>query len=461
LTLPIYSRVFEPAEYGVWNYLVTLTFLLQACLLLGGDAAYGRFFFAAGTQRERETVTWTAVVGIGGLSTILALALLPFSGEISDWSFGTAADRVLVALAVITAPVVVVSALLGQALRNEFRPLTFAVLNLAAVLLGVGVGLFLVLAHDLGVKGVLIGSLVGSLVVLPVRFWTVRTLLRPTFSSAVLRGLLRFGLPLVPAALALWIFAVSDRIVLGQLSTFRELGLYTAATSVASLITVLLGPLGQAWSPHALEAYERDSDQARLLYGRVATLLLAAFGLLAVVVSAFAPELVALLTVPEFDRAHEALAPLALGAVAFATVQVTAIAFSLKHRTGTIAVVTWGAAVFNLVLNLAFVPRFGMLASAWATAASSVVLTVTYVALGQRLWRVPYETGRLVAIGAATAVFALAAGPLEDLTALAVAVKTVYCGVFAALVVLLLGRRETAAARTVLRGVLPLRARGS
>ncbi len=63
-----------------------------------------------------------------------------------------------------------------------------------------------------------------------------------------------FGLPLVPAAIAGWVFTVSDRIVLGKLATFRELGLYAAASSIASVLSFLLGPLGQAWSPHAVQA---------------------------------------------------------------------------------------------------------------------------------------------------------------------------------------------------------------
>ena len=60
--------------------------------------------------------------------------------------------------------------------------------------------------------------------------------------------MLAFGLPLVPAAFTGWVIAVSDRIVLGKLSSFEEVGLYAVAGSVASVITFLLPPLGQAAS---------------------------------------------------------------------------------------------------------------------------------------------------------------------------------------------------------------------
>lgn len=427
LTLPIYTRLLEPVEFGVLNYLVTLTFFLQVALLLGGDAALARFHFAARTREERSLVASTAVIGLGTLSIVVAALVLPFSGLIADWSFGVEGEGILVALAIATAPLVVLSALLGQVLRNEFRAWTYTLLNIATAAAAFGLSLYFVVARDLGVKGILLGTLLGTLLLIPPRVWATRSLFQMRVSGPVLRRMLRFGLPLIPGAIALWVFAVSDRIILGRLSTFRELGLYTVATSVASLITVLFGPFGQAWSPHALEAYERDETQARFLYGRVLTVLLAGFGAIGVAVTAFAPELLALLADSDFRGASVALAPLALGAVAYASVQVTALAFSLKHRTGTIAAVTGIAAAFNVALNLAFASRYGMLAAAWATLASSLALTVLYAVLGQRLWAIRYERLRLLGLVACIPVATLAATQLPDLSALAAVAKTLYC----------------------------------
>jgi O-antigen/teichoic acid export membrane protein len=433
LTLPIYTRLLEPEEFGVLNYLVTLTFFLQAALLLGGDAALARFHFAARTQEERARIAATAVLGFALLSSAIALLMLPLSNAIADWSFGPDGEGVLVALAIATAPPVVVSALLGQVLRNQFRAWTYTLLNIANAAVGISLSLYFVVVRDLGVKGILLGTLIGTLVVLPPRLWVVRSSLRPVLSRELFGRLLRFGLPLVPAALALWAFAVSDRIVLGRLSTFRELGLYTVATSVASLITVLFGPFGQAWSPHALETYERDQAEARLLYGRVLTVLLAAFSTLGVVVTAFAPELLTVLAGSEFRSSAKAIAPLAIGAVAYASVQVTAMAFSLKHRTGTIAFVTWAAAVLNIALNVAFAARYGMLAAAWSTAASSLALTLLYAVLGHRLWPIRYEKLRTLAFAVVVPVAILAAASLPDLSPLSAVAKALYCIAFLAL----------------------------
>jgi O-antigen/teichoic acid export membrane protein len=188
------------------------------------------------------------------------------------------------------------------------------------------------------------------------------------------------------------------------------------------------------------------------------------FGFLSVAVTAFGRELLSLLTQPEYASARSAIAPLALGAVAFATIQVTSAAISLRHKTGYIAAVSAAGAGVNLALNLAFVPVWGMRASAWATAVTALLLTVAYGTISHRLWRVRYETRRLAAIAAATVGFTVGAQALPDLALVAaIPVQAGYCTAYV-LALLSLGaidRRETRAARSVLGGIPLLRPRRS
>jgi O-antigen/teichoic acid export membrane protein len=88
------------------------------------------------------------------------------------------------------------------------------------------------------------------------------------------------------------------------------------------------------------------------------------------------------------------------------------------------------------VLNLAFVPSGGMVASAWATFASYLCLTLGYLLISQRLWPVAYERGRTLTAITLTTVFTLAATAIpEHPVALVVPLKIVYCGLFAVLLV--------------------------
>lgn len=431
LTLPIYTRIFAPAEYGALSIILTLSGLLMAVVILGGDSAYARFFFAARTFEERQRITSSWIGFLGLWSVAVVLVLLPFSPQIADWALTGDVRSALIAVPLVSVPIVLVNRMCAQVLRNEFRARAFTVLNIASIALTVGFGLFAAVVLEMGVLGILIGSLCGEALMLPVRIWFARGMLRASFSGRVLGPLLAFGVPLVPISLAYWVFLVSDRILLAQLSTLEQVGLYSVAASLVGLTSIAISALGQAWSPHAVRVYEEEPDHAPRLFGRMMTYVLAGFGFLCVGITVFAPELLAALTGPGFSGAAMAVGPLAIGMVAYASTQITAGGISLRMQTKYLALHAWLAALLNVGLNLVLIPRFGMLGAAWATMVAYIFLTLAYLVTSQRLWAVSYESRRSLIIVAVTIALTVGGALMPSLPlAQAVLVKGAYCLLF-------------------------------
>lgn len=452
-TMPIYTRIFSLDDYGVLSFVLTFGSMLGAILILGGDSAYARYFFEAKDTHQKQVVTssWFAFLALW--SVAIAVICLPFVGLFSSWAFGSSQEALLFAVALLAAPVTLINLLCGQALRNQFRAQMFTVLNVVSTLLTVGCALFAVVVLDLGLAGVLLGSLAAGLIVLPIRVWTIRDMLRPTFSVQVVREMLAFGLPFVPAAIAAWIFASSDRIVLGKLSTLDQLGLFAVATSVTSVLVMINSAVGQAWSPHAFRVYEEHPEEARVFFGQVLTYILIAFAFLTVGVTAFADLLLRILAAPAFYPAAGAVGPLALGVMAYASIQVTALGISLMKQTKYLAIFCWIAAVINVALNVALVPHWGMLASSWSMALTYGFLTVAYGTKSQQLWSVTYEKRRLLTIVALTIIFTLGVGALPSLPLVeGIIMKGAYCLAYGVslIVARVIDKREWQALATLL-----------
>jgi O-antigen/teichoic acid export membrane protein len=408
-TLPIYTRLFTPEDYGIWSFVMTTVGLVSGVLALGGDSAYARFFFEAKTLREKQIITSTWIGFLGLWSLAVVVVCLPFTGLFSHWSFGVTDYGLLFVLALWAAPLTLINGLCGQVLRNQFRASLFASLNTLTTLLSIGLSLVAVLWLRLGIAGLMIGALAAALVMLPIRLWTARALLRPRFSWRQLGQLLAYGVPLVPVSIAYWVFVASDRLVLGKLSTLEQVGLYTVANNLTSTLTFINSALGQAWSPHAIRAYEDQRAAAPALFGRVMTYILLGFGLLCVVITAFAHEALILLSTPPFYGAAVAVGPLAFAMLALASTQVTALSISLVKKTHYLSLYSWLAALLNLGLNLWLVPRWGMIAASWSTAGAYLFLTLGYLVTSQRLWPVAYETRRALTITALTLLFTILA----------------------------------------------------
>jgi O-antigen/teichoic acid export membrane protein len=458
ITLPIYTRILTPTDFGAWALLTSAVSLVAALLILGGDSAYARYFFEAKTLEERRVLTSTWFAFLALWSVAIVVVAVPFGPALSRSMLDTDKWSLVVVLMLLTAPVALTNTMLAQALRNEFRPKLFTVLNVLSAAATVILSIVFAAGFGWGLTGLAAGGLAGAAVLVPARIWSARHLLRPVFSRPLLARLLRFGIPLVPATIAWWIFDLSDRIVLGKLSTLDQVGLYSVANGVTSVLAVFVGSLGQAWSPHAIRLYEEQPAETPRLYGQMLTYILVAFGVLAVGVTTFAHELLSVIAAPQFEGAARAVGPLALAFVAYASIQVTAMGISLKKKTGYLALFAWLAALLNLGLNLALVPRFGMIASAWATFASYACLTIGYFFVSQRLWRVSVERRKALIALAVTAGFTVAAPLLPHLgLAASVSVKLAYVAACFALLVLLevVDKRELAAAGAAIRRLLP------
>lgn len=432
--LPIYTRLLAADEYGAWGFMTTAVGLLSALLVLGGDTAYSRFFFEAKTHEERQTLasTWFLFLGIWTAACSLLLAL--FSRPIAAWFLHHHSYGLALAFAILSTPLTVMNILLGEVLRNEFRALTYTVLNVAGAILLIGMTLLFVVGLHKELTGLAFGTDAALAAMLPIRLWTVRGHLRIRFSTPLLRRMIRFGAPLVPISIAYWVFAVSDRIVLAKLSTLHALGLYTVAGAVTAGLALIQAALARALGPHAIRMYEHAPEDARRALGRLLVYVVVAFGAVCVATSAFAHELLIALATPGYYGAAAAVGPLALGALFYATTQVTSLPMTFVKQTGHLSRIAALAAIVNLGLNLALVPAFGMLASAWATAAAYLLLTAGYAIVGQRLWRIDYDIRSTITAVVLAAVLIPTARVLPDVSSgLTLGTKIAYVLLYGAL----------------------------
>ncbi len=82
LLVPLYTRVFDPAEYGIVTQLFALAAFFNIVFTYGLETAYFRFFQ---TEKGNEKVYSTSLISIISSSLTLGLLMVIFSGPLSDW----------------------------------------------------------------------------------------------------------------------------------------------------------------------------------------------------------------------------------------------------------------------------------------------------------------------------------------------------------------------------------------
>ena len=295
--------------------------------------------------------------------------------------------------------------------RVEERSVAFVFASLANVLITVGATVVLVVAFDKGPVGVVVGNFLGTLAVYLALLGYRREQLGLQLDRPLLREMNRFGMPLVPSALFLWVTNFADRFILVKLTDTTEVGLYSVGVRIASAMVLLLTAFRTAWPAFAYSI--EDDEEAKGAYGFVLTYLVVISSWVAAALALLSPWLVHWLTKPDFSSASRVVGPLTFSTVAFAGYIVISIGVGRARRTQFNWVVTGIAGAANLGLCLALIPFYGMMGAAVATIVSYVIMFVGMAWWSQRVFPVPYQWRR-VCTAAAVAVALVVAGKLTD-----------------------------------------------
>jgi O-antigen/teichoic acid export membrane protein len=248
---------------------------------------------------------------------------------------------------------------------------------------------------------VIAGNFTGTLVVYFVLLGYRRYQLGLEFDRDLFRQMQKFGLPLVPSGIALWVIDLSDRFFLVHMKGLHENGLYSIGVRISSVLLLVLIALRTAWPAFAFSI--RSDDEAKRTYGFVLTYVLYATCWLSLTLSLLAPWLVRLLTRPDFYRGSEVVPLLVFGGTAFIAFNVVSIGIGRAKRTQFNWVVTGAAALVNIGLNFALIPPYGMMGAAASTLVAYLVMFFGMTWRAQHVFPVPYQWRR-IALAAVTAV---------------------------------------------------------
>ncbi|MBA2506607.1 MAG: oligosaccharide flippase family protein [Thermoleophilaceae bacterium] len=424
VTLPVFARVFTTAEYGVLEVGTVGLGMLVILVDLGMASASQRSFFdyTDEQEHERRAVLFTALALSGGASLLVAAGIIAAREPVADWLFDGQGYSTVVVLLAVALPVTILAQFFREILRLRFRPWPFFWSSMVGAIAGTVVSVVGVTTLDLGLDGAVLGPLVGAGVAAVYGGIAVRGEIGRRLSRPELGVMLRYGIPLIPTAVALWALSFIDRLMLSQLSDLGEVGEYGVANRISTPLLFGVVAFATAFAPFMLAGHAEDQEMEKRVRGRAFTFVALGLALLGLILALFARELIAVVA-PEFDTAYQAVGLLSLGLVAYGLSSVAMSGIALKRRTGYFALYSLVAAAVNVALNFLVIPPFGMIGAAFATLVAYVLLLCLYYRKSQQLYPTPYQPWRVLgAVVLAAALMPLGAAAIEPL-ALAVVLK--------------------------------------
>jgi O-antigen/teichoic acid export membrane protein len=391
--LPLYTRYLTPADYGAAEVMFAAIVSASIVVRFGLIEAVLRFYYKDGEDPDR--VVASTFAGLFWLATVGALVALPFATPISEALLDRpAADLARISIGGLW--VLTMFEFMLTLFRLEERARAFFVTTIVNVLVTIALTVVLVVGAGEGARGLLLGSYASGAAFVIGLIVLQRHRLSLRFDSGLLRRLLRFGLPTMPAEASLYLLNFVDRIIIVRTVGLAEAGLYSLAIKFAQAVNVLVRGFQLAWPPLAYSI--RDDDDARRAYATVVTLFVAGCAFVVTGMWLFARWIVRALAAPEFFDSYEAIGLIATAVTLYALYMVLVVILGRTGRTEFNLPATIAALLANVVLNLILVPPLGIVGAGLALLASYLVVLALMYVFTQRLFPVPYQWGRLARV---------------------------------------------------------------
>lgn len=368
LLLPLYTSKLSPAEYGTYDFLVTLsTFLLPIITLLMEESMFRFLIDADDLKSKKRVITATIAYTLGGTVIFTAIAGIIMGVMHYEYAF-------VFILFIISNILLGLSNALARG-TGKIKLYSFSnfILGASTIVLNI----IFIVSLKLGVSGLLWANTVANsatAIIILLKLHLPQFVSRKDFYKSTLREMLRYSVPLVPNNLSWIIISLSDRLMLTAMSGTEANGIYSIANKFPNIIYTCYGFFSTAWKESAAKILKDDNKVKyyNSIYKDIKFFLKAiVLGLIAIM-----PFVFSLFVDASYNDAYKYIPILVISIYYTNMSNFYGGIFTAYKNTKIMGSTTVAAAIINIVINIIFIPKFGIYAASFSTLISNLIVFV-------------------------------------------------------------------------------------
>lgn len=381
ISFPLFTRSISVSQYGELNIALRIVLLMVIFAKIGLPHSMVRFYAEDAQSSDPAIVakyySTFILTGIGAALALCAVYLLAVLAIPATALNGSLRFLLLAGTVMIFANAM--NSLLTGVLRAGGRSKEFAGIQLVVKVLAIATSLILLYTWERSARALLTSNVLAELATfaaLLVLFLRQTEISLRRFDRAYARQIIAFALPLIVFELASAVLDSGDRLLIKYFLGEESVGLYSAAYNVSSYLQDLIfASLNLALVPLYLKIWNtqgKDETEKFLSSGLNDFVLVCC--LLCCGTAVCSGDALILLASKKYADAAQLVPYLVIGMVLYTFTTFFNAGLYLNKRSGVMASIVASSAILNLVLNVVFLPRFGIVAAVWATIVSFAFL---------------------------------------------------------------------------------------
>ena len=375
ISFPILTRYLTPSDYGIVNYVNTLSTFLIAFGFLCINTYYLVFYYRCTDELERKKLLGNLTSFIILLNVIIVFALLFFGKYLFSALGSNISFFPFICIAIFSNFFNIFSILPSALYRLLEKPLYLTIINISKGVITLILTMALVVFWNFTALGVLYANLIVNFIFAFIFLYTTRKHIIWNLSFSQLKTVLAFSLPLVPGTLAYNVTTISDRILIDKYLTLNDLGIYSTAATLALVLSIFSYGAYKAFEPHIFKNWNQDGflkSFENIRNGFMYVLLIGAGCL-----SIFSKEFFQILTDVKYHKAYLYVPLIIIGVYSSSIGMLYSTIITAKEKTKINSMISITGACISIVLNVMLLPKYGLIIAALVSSfAMSIMLFI-------------------------------------------------------------------------------------
>ncbi|MBU3842008.1 MAG: oligosaccharide flippase family protein [Candidatus Fusobacterium pullicola] len=367
LLLPFYTAYLSPELYGELNMItMTITFLTP---LLTLQFATTVFRFANHQSEEKQNVIlFIALVTVIPLILVVSL----FAKNIIEYfkiDYITKYYKYILIIFIFS----YLNSVLKEKIRTNSMVKLYSVIGIIETFITITLNIYLV--PKFLVLGMIISMTYSTIIIsiILAYFSNLNKVLKFKYwNTDIFKEMLKYSFPLIPNAIIWSILALADRIFLKYYYGLEEVGLYSVASKIPMILTVIFNIFYNSLQISMLDEYKKEGFD-KFFYNIFYNIsLIQMFG--AIIIIILIKPVIGFIVADTYIEVWKYI-PLFLLTILFNNYSaILGIKYLLKKDTKQLLKSSFVASIVNIGFNYLLVPKFGILGAIMATVIAYVAL---------------------------------------------------------------------------------------
>lgn len=372
--LPLYLAYLSKADYGAFDYLMTVGVFLGVIVSLEIAQSVIRFT----SEEQQKSNKQIEIISSGVQFSVFCYLILMITASLNSTQlslhFFGVSDRttevILAFLAYFVMAMMYLSTIIFRAQLNA-KVATLSSAISAVLVATITYGLLRLTTQ--GILALIWGIIIGQGLTAFYNFFKLRHFLSFTIYWAKLKEMLLFSAPLVFSSLGVILATLVDRLMIKEMIGYEALGTYSVAARYAGVVTLLTVGFQSALSPLIYSNLENPDTKPKLKMLFYSYVIGAIFFVLALFLLS-KPLFLFMFGGDYIDSAQ--LLPLIAMAIVIQSGYLFFAGLSIVKKTKVLAGINLFVGLLNIALNMILIPASGVFGAAYATLISSIVFFI-------------------------------------------------------------------------------------